>query len=468
MKKLLGLLLLCGLLAAAFFAGRLTNKPGASAKGERKILYWVDPMHPAYTSDKPGIAPDCGMQLEPVYADGGAPGAAASAAPERKLLYYHDPKDPNYKSDKPGLNPETGNTLEAVYEAHSPGMVQVSAEKQQMIGLRFGTPEFTAGVVNIRSSGKVAVDETRIVKVHSKLEGWIEKTFVDFTGKFVKKGEPLLTIYSPELLATQQEHLLALKSRDIIAHGGIAHIAGSSDSIVEASRKRLQLWDLTDAQIAELEKTKQPVKNVILYSPASGFVTARNAYPNQKIMPDTELYAITDLSRVWILADVFESDIAHIRMGQAASIKMSYNQNRTLHGRVSYILPQVDPETRTLKVRIEVDNAGVALKPDMFVEVQFPSAAGRVLTVPADAVLDSGLKKTVFIDLGNGYLEPREVQTGERFEDRVQIISGVKPGDRIVTSGTFLIDSESQMRAAAAGLGAPKTAAPAAGEHKHD
>jgi RND family efflux transporter MFP subunit len=451
MKKIIGVLFVIALIGGAYFAGRYTRRSPAS--GERKVLYWVDPMHPAYKSDKPGIAPDCGMQLEPVYADGPAPTAAPV---NRKALYYRDPKDPNYKSAKPGLNPETGSDLEPVYEENAPGTIQVSADKQQLIGVRYGTPEWTEGTVTIRASGKVSVDETRIVKVHSKTEGWIEKTMVDFTGQFVEKGQPVVTMYSPEMLASQQEYLLALKSHEILGHSGMTHVSGTGASMVEASRKRLQLWDLTDAQIAELERTKKPVKNITIYSPASGFVTARNAYPNQKIMPDTELYAITDLSRVWIMADVFESDIPRIHVGQGVTVKASYDQTRPFRGRVSYIMPQIDPETRTLKVRIDAANPGTKLKPEMFVEAEFPTGLGRILTVPVDAVLDGGVKKTVFVDRGNGYLEPRQVETGERMGERVQILRGLKPGERIVTSGTFLIDSESQMKAAASGMGASK------------
>jgi multidrug efflux pump subunit AcrA (membrane-fusion protein) len=448
MKKLFVVLVIA---AAAFFAGRYSLKrTQQEGSGGRKILYWVDPMHPAYKSDRPGIAPDCGMQLEPVYADQAAP-----AQPSRKILYYRDAKAPGYKSAKPGLNPETGNELEPVYEEPVPGTVQIPAEKQQMIGVRYGTPEWTEASLTIRASGKVAVDETRIAKVHSKVEGWIERTLVDFNGKYVEKGQPLLTLYSPELLASQQEYLLALKSRDILAGSGMEHVVTHGRSMAEAARKRLQLWDLTDEQIGELERTGSPVKNITLFSPASGYVTARNAYPNQKIVPDTELYAITDMSRVWIVADVFESDMPHVRMGQAAMVKTSYNQGRAFRGRVSYILPQVDPETRTLKVRIEAENPDTALKPEMFVEVEFPSGLGRLLSVPADAVLDSGVKKTVFVDAGNGYLEPRQVETGERMGDRVEIVRGLKAGERIVTSGTFLIDSESQMKAAAQGMGSP-------------
>lgn len=219
---------------------------------------------------------------------------------------------------------------------------------------------------------------------------------------------------------------------------------------------------MNDAQIDEIARTGKPVKNITLYSPASGFVTARNAYPNQRIMPDTELYEITDLSHVWIIADVFESDIPKIRMGQGATVRLSYRPDKSFSARVTYILPEVDPDTRTLKVRLEAANVGVQLRPEMFVDVEFRLAPTRALLVPSDAVLDSGLRKTVFVDHGNGHLEPRQVETGDSFDGKTAVLSGLAAGERIATSGVFLLDSEAQLK------GVSATAAAPAGAHKHD
>jgi RND family efflux transporter MFP subunit len=443
MRKLVGILLIAGAVAGAFFLGRKYSTRPATVEG-RKILYWYDPMHPAYRSDKPGIAPDCGMQLEPRYAGEGP----AAAKPQGKVLHYQDPQDATYHSDKPGVNPATGHDLEPVYEQPAPGTVEVSPGEQQLIGVRFAEVQRSAGVQTIRANGKIAIDETRVARVQARSEGWIDKVMVNFTGDRVTKGQPMLTIYSPELVATQQEYLLALKARGILQHS-------DTGSLIEASRRRLEHWNMTPDQIAEVERTGKPIRNLTLYSPASGYVTARNAFPNQRITPETELYTIVDLDRVWILADVFESDAPLVRLGQAARVSLPYLGGRTLTARVAYILPQVDPQTRTLKVRLEADNPATLLKPEMFVDVEFQAPLGASLSVPAEAVLDAGLTKTVFVDKGNGSFEPRKVRTGRRFNDRIEILSGLRQGERVAASGAFLLDSESQMKAPA-------------GEHQHD
>ncbi len=449
--KLLKVVLALALLAATFAGGYVVRASRHPNQSGRRVLYWVDPMHPQYTSDKPGIAPDCGMQLEPVYADD-LP--QAGTAP-RRILYYRDPKDPKYTAEKPGLNPETGNTLEPVYADAAPpgpapasalpaGAIRISPERQQVIGVKFATVEAGGASRTIRTVGKVAVDETRVGHVHTRIEGWIEKVFVDFTGDLVKKGQPMLTIYSPEMLASEEELLLAARATDVMP------------SLLAAAKRRLQLWQLSDADIEQVLRTGQPIRSVTVHAPMSGYITERNAFPNQKVTPDSDLYTITDLNRVWIMADVFESDISSIRPGTAARIVFENGGAPPLSARVSYIQPQVDPATRTLKVRLDAGNPGMRMKPDMFVNVEFGVATTSQLTVPADAVLDTGERQTVFVDRGGGYLEPRAVVAGEHFGDRVAIISGLSAGERVVASGVFLIDSESQLKAAAGGRGASK------------
>jgi membrane fusion protein, copper/silver efflux system len=452
-----------GLLAVIIgaFAGGYVYKAikgstaGTTGKGERKVLYWVDPMHPAYKSDKPGIAPDCGMKLEPVYADGGA--ASPAPAGERKVLYYHDPKDPNYKAQQPGLNPETGNQLEPVYaddiSTMEVGTVQISPEKQQLIGVKYEQVQVGGGSRTIRAVGKVAIDETRIGHVHTKVEGWIDQVFVDFTGKLVQKGQPLLTIYSPDMLASQRELLLASKAKTIMKDSALPSGFDQSESLLQATRRRLELWDFSDAQIDQVLKTGEPIKNITVYSPMAGYITDRKAFPQLKVMPDTDLYTIVDLSHVWIMADVFEYEAPNIRLGQTARVTLEALPGRVFNARIDFLQPQVDPMTRTLKVRLNMDNPGVMLKPDMYADVDFLVSIPSKFTVPADAVLNAGERKTVFVDRGNGYFEPRQVKTGEREGDRIQILSGLSGGERIVTSGNFLIDSESQMKAAASGMG---------------
>ncbi len=456
-------LLAAGILIGLGYARWQEKRTGAAPKGGRKILYYVDPMHPGYKSDKPGIAPDCGMKLEPVY-EGGQVGEAAAAG-ERRILYYRDPQDPDYTTHQPGINPATGNDLEPVYEGDvsSPakGAIQISPEKQQLIGVKYGTAEYSGGVHTFRAVGKVTYDETRIARVHARIEGWVDKVYVDFVGRQVEKGERLLTIYSPELVASQQEYLLALKADKLLKGSPAEGTRGYGDSLLRAARRRLELFELSEEQIAQVARTGEPLTYVTLEAPISGYVTARNAFPKQRITPETELYQVADLSRVWIMADVFEYETPLVRLNQAATVSVSYLPGRKFNARVDYIQPDVDPQSRTLKVRLNAANPGLILKPDMYVDVEFRVAMPRRLSVPAEAVLDSGLRKTVFVDRGNGYLEPRPVETGERFGDRIEILRGLRAGERIVTSGNFLIDSESQLRSAALGMTSQEKGGPA-------
>lgn len=453
------LLLLVAAFAAGLGYGRRYAKPRESAAGMskdgRKILYWVDPMHPSYKSDKPGIAPDCGMQLEPVYADEPAAGMPMG---ERKILHYRDPEDHSYTSDKPGLNPETGNDLEPVYE-EVPGrpdtVFRVSPERQQLVGVRYGVVEMAATADSFRTVGRVTIDETRVVRVHTRVDGWIEKVFVDFTGRAVRKGEQLLSLYSPELLASQREYLLALRAKNVLQTATLPSAIENSQTLLEASRRRLELWSMTQEQIDQIARTGQPLTHISVESPISGHVLSRNAFPGQRITPENELYVLADLSRVWIMADVFEFDAPNVRLGQHAAITLPYAGGRTIHGRVTYIQPRIEAETRTLQVRLEAPNPGLALKPEMYVDVEFHMPGRRQLMVPAEAVLDTGERKTVFVDLGDGYLDARAVETGERAGDRIAIRSGLKAGERIVVSGNFLIDSEAQLKSAIGGMGAP-------------
>jgi RND family efflux transporter MFP subunit len=410
MKKILIALLVLGGTAAWFGYSRWRVSRAAQPRQERRILYYHCPMHPDYHSDKPGNCPICGMRLEPVYA------SAATAAPS------------------------------------PPGRILITPERQQLIGVRLGQAAMESASRTIRVVGKVAMDETRVVKIHPRVEGWIETVYADFMGQSIRKGQPLLSIYSPELLATEQEYLLALKAKQIMSHSSMSGAVTDSDTLVRAARRRLELWDVTDEQIEELHHTLKPSATVTLYSPASGYIIARNAYERQRVTPDTELYTVADLSRVWIMADVFEDDARSIALGEVARVVLTYSGGQSMPARVDYVQPSIDPATRTLKVRLGLDNPGLALKPEMFADVEFRVSTPPRLMVPSGAVLDSGLAKTVFVDHGDGYFEPRQVETGDEFNDKVEILSGLTPGERIVTSGTFLIDSESQLKAAAQGM----------------
>jgi RND family efflux transporter MFP subunit len=411
MKKIFAVVLIGAAWAGGYGYGRWYAKPPA---GEKKPLYWVDPMHPWYKSDKPGIAPDCGMKLVPVL-----------------------PGDEARYDRKANRLPE--------------GSVQITPEKQQLIGVEYGTVDYENVSGALRAVARVTLDESKVAKVNSKLEGWLEQVFVDSVGRQVTKGEPLVTIYSPEALATQQEYLLAVKGREMMRDSPVHEMLGSTDNLVAAAKKRLELWDISDPQIASIIETGQPVKYLTLYAPTSGVVMERNAYAKQRIMPDTVLYNIADLSTVWVVADVFEYESSSVRIGQSAALTLAYLPGRTFRGRVSYILPTIDPATRTVKVRIEFPNPQFLLKPEMYGEVEFQTGGTRRLVVPQTAVLNSGDHQTVFVDRGKGYFEPRDVKIGAQNSGRTEILSGLKAGERIVISGNFLIDSESQLKTALGG-----------------
>jgi membrane fusion protein, copper/silver efflux system len=385
-----------------------------AAKAELKVLYWQDPMHPAYTSDKPGKAPDCGMDLVPVYENG--PGA--------------------------------GSNLPA-------GAFQINAEKQQLIGVTYGEVSYGRISKTLRAVARLAYDETKIVRIHTKIDGWIENVYVDFTGKQVEKGQPLISIYSPDLVSTQQEYLLAKRGRSELSESPFKEAAAGAESLYESAKRRLELWDITDQQIKELDQRGSPLKALTLYAPTNGFVLARNAYPRQRVTPESELYQIADLSTIWALADVYEYEAPEIRLGQQATMTLSYYPGKPFRGRVSYIYPQLDSATRTLKVRIEFPNTDFALKPDMYANVELTIDYGKRLFVPQEAVLDSGSEQIVFVSHEGGYFEPRKVQLGARVDSQSIVLGGLKAGERIVTSANFLIDSESKLKSAAAGMGMP-------------
>lgn len=447
MKKAIASLILVALgVALGFGYGRWygpfgQHGPAANKAGKKQGYHC--PMHPDFRSDKPGDCGICGMRLVPYDAP------VEEQAAGGRIAIYQDPKAPAYKSDKPGFNPETGNELIPVYEHHAPGTITIAAEKQQWIGLKSVPVERHAARISIRAPGRVAVDETRIVRVQTRFEGWIQSVQADFIGKLVAKGDPLLTIYSPELVASQQEYLLARRARETLAHSTVEHVGSYNLSMIEVARNRLIYhWGMSVSAIEEMERNGQPHRIQTLYAPASGFVVARNAYANQRVTPETELYTLADLSKVWVIADIHEVDAAMVQVGDPAVIEPS---NR---GKVNYILPQADSQTRTLKARIEVENPGFELKPEMLVNVRFGSARPPRLAVPEDAVINAGSRTVVYVDKGQGTFEPREIVTGAFFDGKVEVLAGLKEGERVVASGAFLLDSESRMRASA--------------EHKHD
>ncbi len=345
---------------------------------------------------------------------------------------------------KPSAESKPGNDAMAGHDMSSGG-VTVSPEKQQLVGIRTAVAEARPLVKKIRTVGIVTYDETKVAQVFSKVDGWIEKLFVNYTGKLVEKGQPLFTFYSPELVSTQEEFLLALRAQETLGSSSLKEISLGSASLLEAARRRLALWDISEAQIAELQKNGQPQRTLTFFSPISGFVIKKDAAQGMKVMPDKELYTITDLSTVWVNADIYEYELANIRLGQRATISLSYFPGQTFSGKVAWVAPVLDEKTRTTKVRLEFANRDFKLKPEMYANVEIEVDGGKKLAIPDEAVLDSGIRKIVFVDKGEGRYAPAEVKLGGKFDGYYEVLGGLSAGERIIASASFLLDSESRL-----------------------
>lgn len=340
---------------------------------------------------------------------------------------------------------------------HGVSQIFIAPERQQLIGVKSATAETKSVVKEIRTVGRVAYDETKITHIHTKVSGYIEDVFVDYVGKAVKAGDPLFTIYSPDLVATQQEYLLALKSNDLLKDSAFPWVSTGSNNLLEAAKQRLLLWDITPAEIETLQQSGQVKRALNIYSHVSGVVMERQAYHHGKyVTPDMDLYMLVDLSNVWVLGEANESDLSFLKIGQMAEIELPYSSNlNRRRGRIVFISPTLDPKTRTVQVRVEFPNPDLALKPEMFVNFKLGVDLGRHLLVPADAVLDTGTLQYVFVERGQGYFEPRTVKVGPKTEDSYVIESGLKAGEQVVTAANFILDSESRLKGAFANMGEP-------------
>ncbi|HTM08202.1 MAG TPA: efflux RND transporter periplasmic adaptor subunit [Verrucomicrobiae bacterium] len=336
------------------------------------------------------------------------------------------------------------------HEGHTAasGAITVSPEQSRLIGTRTAVVEMRPLVKKVRTVGIVAYDERRIANIYSKVDGWIDNIFVDFTGKAVKKGEPLFTLYSQDLVATQEEYLLALRARDSLGSSSIKEIRAGAQSLLDVTRQRLRLWDISEQEIDDIAATGRAKRSLTVYSPVDGFVIKKDAARGMRVMPDRELYTIADLSSVWITADVYEFELADVRVGQNVSISLSYSPGRKLNGRLAWISPVLDEKTRTAKVRIELANQDFALKPDMYANIDFDIDAGKKVAIPDEAVLDSGVRKVVFVDAGQGRFTPREIKLGGKYEGYYEVLSGLDAGEKILASASFLLDSESRLQEA--------------------
>lgn len=340
--------------------------------------------------------------------------------------------------------------------------VQLTPQRMQSIGVKLGRAQMETVSDDMRFTGTVDVDERRLAIVQLRFPGWIHKVFVDATYDYVRQGQALFTIYSPDLVTTEQEYLLARRNQQQLGHSSIDGVAAGADTLVSAAKQRLQQWQVPQTEIAKLDATGEVITDLTINSPVSGYIIERNALPNMYVQPETKLYTVVDLSTVWVYAQVFQTDVGHLKAGDPAVVTIDAYPGKAFRGRVDLILPQVDVNTRTVKVRLVFPNPGLLLKPGMYVNVELKRPLGRSLVVPASAVFHSGTRNLVFLNQGQGNLLPREVELGSHVGENYVVQHGLKEGDSIVTSANFLIDSEAQLQAAAGAFVPPPPGAGAA------
>jgi RND family efflux transporter MFP subunit len=375
----------------------------------RKVLYWYDPMKPEAHFDKPGKSPFMDMQLEPKYAEE-APATGAGAPP-------------------PGFS-----------------VVQIPLERRQEIGVTTAKVDKRTIGGAIETNGVVAEDEGRLNAVNAKFAGYIEKLFVDRTGQPVRRGQPLLAVYSPDLVATERELLLAAENARRLSSANPQSAADAS-ALLAATRQRLRFWDIPDSEIERIEKSGEVSKTLTLHSPVSGVVLKKDAIAGLAIMPGMALYTIADLSTVWVLADVYQSEMAMAAPGNSAVVSSSFLPGESFRGRVDFVYPTLTEETRTVKVRLVIPNPKGQLKPGMFVRVSLSGRARNALAIPRSALIETGERQIAFVEQSAGVYAPREVKTGVQGKDFIEVLSGLSEGEMVVTSANFLIDSESRIGA---------------------
>jgi Cu(I)/Ag(I) efflux system membrane fusion protein/cobalt-zinc-cadmium efflux system membrane fusion protein len=464
--RIVVVILLAAALGFGYWLGRERHfpPPGSEQVAEEKVQYTCG-MHPFIIRDEPGLCPICGMELTPMKP---RVGGAGEQTAERRIKHWASPMDPTYVREEPGED-YMGHELVPVYEGGAaPGQIAIDPTTIQNMGVRTEAVERRNLERTVRTVGLVGYDESRRYSINSKSEGWIERLHINETGQIVKKGQPLLEIYSPELVAAQQEYLLAFENNRRLAESSFPEITAGAGRLFDATRTRLQYWDVSDRQIEELERTGRVRKTMTLYSPYGGVVTDKPAVEGMRAMSGQELLRIADISRVWVNADIYEFELPWIKTGLTATVELPFDEQVKLEGKISYIYPYLSGETRTARARLELANPGFKLKPGMFVNVLIDAEPVQdALAVPSSAVLRSGERHTVFVALGEGRFEPRTVTTGvSDNEGFTQVLSGLRMGERVVTSAQFMFDSESRLQEAVRKMLQPERA-PAA-DHPKD
>lgn len=381
----------------------------------------------------------------------GVPGIKAAREMTAGQSPGHSGHDDIKKAEPPVTATKDAGPLVQGNQAEEALVVEIPSDKQQLIGMKPVAAALKPLSKTIRTVGRIEYDERRISTINTKFEGWVERLYVDYTGRFVKKGEPLAEIYSPELYATQKEFINLLKwklnSELRTPDSELGKMLSKDvDAIVEAARQRLKLWDISDSQIKKIEEAREPIRTLTIYSPVDGFVIEKMALQGMRVMPGEKLFNIADLSSLWVIADIYEYEMPLVRLGQKARISLSHLQGREFTASIDYIYPSLSGATRTAKVRFQIPNAGGQLKPEMFTDVEIRVDLGKRLAVPEDAIIDTGSRQIVYLDKGDGFFEPREVMTGLRAEGMREILRGLKAGDKVASSATFLIDSEAQLK----------------------
>jgi RND family efflux transporter MFP subunit len=378
----------------------------------------------------------------------------------QKRVIYRSTMNPGEVSNTPGKDSMGMEMVpveleEGTSDVEGLADVRISLPKQELIGVRTAVAKLAPLVRIVRAVGRLTADETRLHHVHTKVGGWIETLYADATGEKVLKGQPLLSLYSPELLATQGEFLVALRSSRAMKESTLPGAARDADDLVNSARQRLLLYDLTKDQIRHLEESGEASRTVTLYAPITGFVIARKVSHGERIEPDTSLLDIADLSRIWVIASVYEYELPFVKVGQKATMTLAYVPGKSFQGRVTLVYPVLDATTRTAQVRLEFDNSDLTLKPEMYAHVELEGDLGPRLSVPDSAVISTGTRDIVFVRQADGSFVPREVKVGLRLPDSFEILDGLAEGESVVVSGNFLIDSESKMKAALQATPAP-------------